>query len=153
MRAFLIQNLDTSDGRLAWQPNLPGLLAAMPEVIRYAADERVQHNIFGTVLIAPEVLRNLLFSLAMILIEAGATGGSIAAGREALRMSVPLFAPEYAGMPATATGNRELLREGGRPLLRSRSTMRANLEPVLAVAHQPASIGASATAAQLALIG
>jgi len=44
------------------------LLAAMPEVIRYAADERVQHNIFGTVLIAPEVLRNLLFSLAMILI-------------------------------------------------------------------------------------
>lgn len=92
-------------------------------------------------------------SLAMILIEAGATGGSIAAGREALRMSVPLFAPEYAGMPATATGNRELLREGGRPLLRSRSTMRANLEPVLAVAHQPASIGASATAAQLALIG
>ena len=44
------------------------LLAAMPEVIRYAADERVQHNVFGTVLIAPEVLRNLIFSLAMILI-------------------------------------------------------------------------------------
>jgi len=28
----------------------------------------VQHNVFGTVLIAPEVLRNLIFSLAMILI-------------------------------------------------------------------------------------
>jgi branched-chain amino acid transport system permease protein len=44
------------------------LLAAMPEVIRYIADERIQENIFGMVLIAPEVLRNLIFSLAMILI-------------------------------------------------------------------------------------
>ena len=44
------------------------LLAAMPEVIRYAADENVQQKVFGTVLIAPEVLRNLIFSLAMILI-------------------------------------------------------------------------------------
>ena len=33
----------------------------------------------------------------------------------------------------TATGNRELLREGGRPLLRSRATMRANLEPVIVI--------------------
>ncbi|MBL8308976.1 MAG: ABC transporter ATP-binding protein [Burkholderiales bacterium] len=44
------------------------LLAAMPEVIRYVADENMQHKVFGTVLIAPEVLRNLIFSLAMILI-------------------------------------------------------------------------------------
>jgi branched-chain amino acid transport system permease protein len=44
------------------------LLAAMPEVIRYAADENVQEKIFGFVVIAPEVLRNLIFSLAMILI-------------------------------------------------------------------------------------
>jgi branched-chain amino acid transport system permease protein len=44
------------------------LLAAMPEVIRYAADENVQQKVFGVVVIAPEVLRNLIFSLAMILI-------------------------------------------------------------------------------------
>ena len=44
------------------------LLSAMPEMIRYAADENMQHKIFGMVLIAPEVLRNLIFSLAMILI-------------------------------------------------------------------------------------
>jgi branched-chain amino acid transport system permease protein len=44
------------------------LLAAMPEVIRYGADENVQEKIFGFVVIAPEVLRNLIFSLAMILI-------------------------------------------------------------------------------------
>jgi len=93
-------------------------------------------------------------SLAMILIEAGATGGSIAAGREALRMGVPLFAPEYAGMPETATGNRELLREGGRPLLRSRSTLRANLDPVLAVAQGAGNPAPPANPpAQLALLG
>ena len=44
------------------------LLSAMPEVIRYVADENVQEKIFGMVLIAPEVLRNLIFSLALILI-------------------------------------------------------------------------------------
>ncbi|TAG06084.1 MAG: ABC transporter ATP-binding protein [Betaproteobacteria bacterium] len=44
------------------------LLSAMPEVIRYAADENMQEKVFGFVLIAPEVLRNLIFSLAMILI-------------------------------------------------------------------------------------
>ena len=32
MRAFLMQNLETRDGALSWQPNLAGLLAAMPEL-------------------------------------------------------------------------------------------------------------------------
>jgi branched-chain amino acid transport system permease protein len=40
----------------------------MPEVIRYVADENKQEAVFGMVLVAPEVLRNLIFSLAMILI-------------------------------------------------------------------------------------
>ncbi|MEQ1596801.1 MAG: ABC transporter ATP-binding protein [Casimicrobium sp.] len=44
------------------------LLSAMPEVIRYMADENKQEAVFGMVLVAPEVLRNLIFSLAMILI-------------------------------------------------------------------------------------
>lgn len=35
MRAFLIQNLDTRDGRLVWQPNLSILLAAMPEIMDF----------------------------------------------------------------------------------------------------------------------
>lgn len=75
-------------------------------------------------------------SRAMVLIEAGATGGSIAAGRDALAAQVPLFAPEYEGMPETATGNRELLRQGARALLRARTTMRANLTEVLELAAQ-----------------
>jgi branched-chain amino acid transport system permease protein len=44
------------------------LLSAMPEVIRYVADENKQEAVFGMVLVAPEVLRNLIFSLAMILV-------------------------------------------------------------------------------------
>lgn len=88
---------------------------------------------------------------AMVLIEAGATGGSIAAGRDALAAGVPLFAPEYGGMPSTATGNRELLRQGARPLLRSRATMRANLGELLATVASRAA-PTVAVAPQLALL-
>jgi len=35
MRAFLMQNLDSRDGRLAWQPNLTALLQAMPELMGF----------------------------------------------------------------------------------------------------------------------
>ncbi|HNH74143.1 MAG TPA: DNA-processing protein DprA [Candidatus Obscuribacter sp.] len=70
-------------------------------------------------------------SNAMILIEAGTTGGSIAAGRTCLDMGRPLFAPVYETMPETAAGNRLLLSQGARPLLKSRHTHRAAIERVL----------------------
>jgi pimeloyl-ACP methyl ester carboxylesterase len=38
MRAFLLQNLDLVDGRLAWQPNLAVLLAAMPALSGFPAE-------------------------------------------------------------------------------------------------------------------
>lgn len=68
---------------------------------------------------------------AMILIEAGETGGSIAAGRECLAMNHPLFAPVYDGMPPAAIGNRIMLGEGAYPLHRSKATGRANMVNVL----------------------
>ena len=37
MRAFLLQNLETRDGALAWQPNLAVLLRAMPELTGFPA--------------------------------------------------------------------------------------------------------------------
>jgi DNA processing protein len=91
-------------------------------------------------------------SRAMILIEARATGGSIAAGRVALDVGVPLFTPEYAGMPEEATGNRELLRVGARSLLRNGRTGRANLDVVIEAAHDAPPV-AHATAAQMSLLG
>jgi DNA processing protein len=83
---------------------------------------------------------------AMILIEAGETGGSIAAGRTCLAMKRPLFAPVYEGMPEWATGNRLVLSEGAFPLHRSRSTGRANITRVLQTirGHETAGEGAVA---------
>lgn len=70
---------------------------------------------------------------AMILIEAGETGGSIEAGRECLRRGIPLFAPVYDGMPESAKGNRILLGEGAHTLYKKRSTNLPNLKPVLSI--------------------
>jgi predicted Rossmann fold nucleotide-binding protein DprA/Smf involved in DNA uptake len=72
-------------------------------------------------------------SRAMILIESASTGGSMEAGRAALKMGTPLYAPVYDSMPETAVGNRELLEQGAHPLLKSRSTGRANMKEVLSV--------------------
>lgn len=69
-------------------------------------------------------------SRAVILVEARATGGSIATGRYALDANVPLFAVEYEGMPESAIGNRQLIQQGAVPLRRSRQTTRANLDRV-----------------------
>ncbi|HEY9786827.1 MAG TPA: DNA-processing protein DprA [Candidatus Obscuribacterales bacterium] len=68
---------------------------------------------------------------AMILIEAGTTGGSIAAGRTCLEMGKPLFAPVYDGMPESAAGNRLLLKTGARPLGKNRHTNRAAIDRVI----------------------
>jgi len=73
---------------------------------------------------------------AMILIESAGKGGSIQAGRACLEMGVPLFAPVYAGMPETAVGNRELLTQGARELLKNRKTNRANMTKVFSAVEQ-----------------
>ena len=70
---------------------------------------------------------------AMILIESGATGGSMEAGKECLRMGIPLFTPVYEGMPEAAVGNQVLLKQGARPLLKSRKAKRANMRNVFSV--------------------
>lgn len=70
-------------------------------------------------------------SQAMILIEAGLTGGSIAAGRTCLEIERPLFAPVYEGMPESAAGNQLLLTQGALPLLKSKTSGRAAIAKVL----------------------
>lgn len=52
----------------------------------------------------------------LFVIEAGATGGTLAAGRTALRAGVPLYAVKY---PQQSVGNEILIREGARPLERN----------------------------------
>jgi DNA processing protein len=72
-------------------------------------------------------------SRAMILIEARTSGGSIEAGRDCLKLGLPLFAAVYEGMPESATGNQQLLHQGARRLMKSRLTNRTNIRPVLEV--------------------
>ncbi|MCA1675633.1 MAG: DNA-processing protein DprA [Actinobacteria bacterium] len=49
-------------------------------------------------------------SQALVVVEAGATGGTISAGKQALRMGRPVFALQFAG--GTPTGNAELIDMG-----------------------------------------
>lgn len=72
-------------------------------------------------------------SRAMILIESGINGGSMAAGKACLSLEIPLFAPIYEGMPSSAIGNQKLLDEGAHPLLKSRKSNRANLSNIFAI--------------------
>jgi len=77
-------------------------------------------------------------SRAMLLIEARITGGSIQAGRDCLRLGLPLFAAVYEGAPESATGNEELLVRGANRLMKSRSTDRPNIRPILDAIASPA---------------
>ncbi len=86
----------------------------------------------------------IALSGAMIVIEAGAKGGTISAGFSALKRGTPLFVADYAQMHDFAPGNVELLKKGARALRRSRSTGRANLTPVIATMRgAPSFVGAA----------
>lgn len=50
---------------------------------------------------------------AMFVIEAGTSGGTLAAGRTALKLGIPLFAIQY---PDRSPGNQLLIAEGATPL-------------------------------------
>src|ERR1017187_7645216 len=82
-------------------------------------------------------------SRAMVLIEARTTGGSIQAGRECLKLGLPLFAAVYEGSPESATGNEELLQHGAKRLMKSKARDLPNMTPVLqAIANPPTQSGA-----------
>jgi DNA processing protein len=53
---------------------------------------------------------------ALIVIEAGTSGGTWEAGQTALRLGVPLFVLDYSKPAPSGKGNALLLRKGGRPL-------------------------------------
>jgi DNA processing protein len=79
-------------------------------------------------------------SRAMVLIEARSIGGSIQAGRDALKIGLPLFAAVYEGSPESATGNEELLRNGAKRLMKSKSRDLPNINPILeSLANPPGS--------------
>lgn len=69
-------------------------------------------------------------SQAMIVVEAGSTGGTLDAGKSTLAANMPLFVVEYGDANPDASGNKILIEMGGVPLNRLRSTQRANMQKV-----------------------
>jgi DNA processing protein len=70
-------------------------------------------------------------SQALILVEARESGGSFAAGKECLKLGMPLFAAVYQGSPESARGNEAILDIGAKPLMKNKKTNLPNLTPVL----------------------
>ena len=62
---------------------------------------------------------------ALVVIEAKESGGTFEAGKEALALRHPLFAPIYENIEAQ--GNQILIAKGATPIMKSRSTGRAKL--------------------------
>lgn len=69
-------------------------------------------------------------SRALMVMEAGAAGGTMAAGLEALRLGLPLHVFEYASA-AAAPGNRILLGRGAIPIKKQRADGAPNLRRLL----------------------
>ena len=73
----------------------------------------------------------IALSRVMIAIEAGETGGTLAAGLKTLELRMPLFVADYQNMLPEAKGNAILLNKGASRLAKSRSTNLANLKRVM----------------------
>lgn len=78
----------------------------------------------------------MALSCAMIVVEAGEKGGTRAAGEDALRLNIPLFAVDYGFDEAVAPGNRALIGKGAKPLKKSRETGEPNLSTLLLDAEE-----------------
>lgn len=78
----------------------------------------------------------MALSCAMIVVEAGEKGGTRAAGEDALRLSIPLFAVDYGFDESVAPGNRALIDKGAKPLKKSRATGEPNLSALLVDAEE-----------------
>jgi DNA processing protein len=73
----------------------------------------------------------MALSCAMIVVEAGEKGGTRAAGEDAIRLHIPLFAVDYGFDESVAPGNRELIKRGAKPLKKNRETGEPNLSTLL----------------------
>lgn len=68
---------------------------------------------------------------ALVVIEAGQTGGTFEAGKEALAFNHPLYAPIYGSVEGNVVGNKILISRGAIPIMKNRATGRANIDKLL----------------------
>lgn len=64
---------------------------------------------------------------AVVVVEAGDTGGSMDAGRQTLESGKKLFVPRFATPPVSASGNEKLLQRGASPLTKNPATSHTNI--------------------------
>lgn len=65
---------------------------------------------------------------AMILVEARSSGGTFEAGKQALRLTIPLYVAQYESPGDSAAGNTYFIRQGAKPIFKARETGRARLD-------------------------
>jgi DNA processing protein len=97
----------------------------------------------------------IALSRAMIVVEAGESGGTVSAGLSTLKAGKPLYVAVYENMPDQAPGNEKLLQLGGKRVFKGRLSGRAKMGDLLSDISAP-SVAPSAPPAeedrQLALI-
>ena len=72
----------------------------------------------------------IALSQAMIVIEARDKGGTLEAGKTALRLGCPTYVVEYNDIDNLAPGNKLLLQKGALSLKKSPHTQRANISKI-----------------------
>ena len=79
-------------------------------------------------------------SAALVVVEAGSTGGTLDAGKKCLRQDKPLLVVEYGDQAAMPEGNKELIQRGGLPVTSINSLKAAAVRAVEAYAHPAAQL-------------
>jgi DNA processing protein len=69
----------------------------------------------------------IALSRAMIVVEAGESGGTVNAGLSTLKAGKPLYVAVYENMPEQAPGNERLLQLGGKRVFKGRMSGRAKM--------------------------
>lgn len=103
-----------------WDDERTLVLSQYPDEAIWRADRAMERN---KVIVA--------ISAVTIVIEAGATGGTLDAGMTALRHGMPLFVASYSDINEANEGNRILLDAGAIKLGRNPKTSLPNVEKIL----------------------
>lgn len=78
----------------------------------------------------------IALSRALVVVEAGTTGGTLAAGMRGLQLGKPVFVADHDRADEVAPGNAQLLVKGAARLGRSQETGRANVAMLRDVASR-----------------
>lgn len=94
----------------------------------------------------------IALSRAMIVVEAGESGGTVNAGLSTLKAGKPLYVAVYENMPDNAPGNEKLLQLGGKKVFKGRLSGRAKMTQLFEDISSFRSAPSSGDDLQLALI-